>query len=132
MLTLIRGCAGSGKSTLAKNEYIPKGYIHLEADMYFHKNGEYVFDFRKLGDAHKWCMLMAEEHLKKNHKVIVTNTFTKHWECYPYIGMAHILKKELEVIHLTTRYTNVHGVPEDKVQKMIDGYESFNFERNIP
>jgi predicted kinase len=45
-LILVRGCPGSGKSTFAKL----LGGKHIEADMFFMKDGEYQFDFTKLKD----------------------------------------------------------------------------------
>lgn len=54
MLVIIRGIPGSGKSTLAK-KYIKKGFIHLENDMYFMKNGRYHWSKEEL--PHAWGMV---------------------------------------------------------------------------
>lgn len=58
-LMLIRGLPGSAKSTLAKS-FVIYQYQHIEADMYFMKNGEYVFDVNVLHRAHKWCQETTE------------------------------------------------------------------------
>lgn len=44
LLTLIRGLPGSGKSTMAKFIAGDTDAVHLEADMYFIKDGEYKFE----------------------------------------------------------------------------------------
>ena len=51
-LFLVRGLPGAGKSTFVKHL---GDCVHLEADMYFLKNGEYVFNKDELKDAHLWC-----------------------------------------------------------------------------
>lgn len=40
---ILRGLPGSGKSTYAK-KLAEEGWLHFENDMYFMKNGKYVFD----------------------------------------------------------------------------------------
>ena len=84
MLRLIRGLPGSGKTTLAK-QY---NCLHLEADMYFIKNGQYSFDKHQLQNAHQWCLLQTEIALKNNMDVVVSNTFTQLWELERYIKLA--------------------------------------------
>jgi len=69
-LLLLRGLPGSGKSTLAKL----LGGEHIEADMYFMKDGEYHFDGSKLKIAHEWCRNQASYLILslKNGKWILT------------------------------------------------------------
>ena len=45
-----------GKSTLAKRVCNQ----HIEADMFFMKDGEYKFDPTKLKQAHEWCREKTE------------------------------------------------------------------------
>lgn len=76
-LILVRGLPGSGKSTHARviaNEIFR--CARIEADMYFVKDGEYLFDASKLGEAHKWCLDNTRELLSDGVSVVVSNTFT--------------------------------------------------------
>ncbi len=130
-LVIIRGLPGSGKSTEAKKEF--PHHKHVEADMYFvdRKTGEYKFDFTKLNAAHKWCQKTVFDALRGDHDVVVTNTFTQTWEFDPYITMIqelsfeHNVEIDLLVVEMKTQYTNIHGVPEDKMQKMRDRWHSW-------
>ena len=89
-LFLLRGLPGSGKSTLAKS----LGGFHVEADMFFMKDGEYRFDGSKLKDAHEWCqnevnLAMILNHTTgANNKIVVSNTFTQEWEMKAYTDLA--------------------------------------------
>jgi predicted kinase len=119
MLTLIRGLPGSGKSTAAKN----MKYFHLEADMYFMRGGEYQFDASKLGAAHGWCQNAARSALECGMDVVVSNTFTQHWEMDPYRRMAEEVGAEFEVIVCEGDFGSVHNVPMEAIQRMKDRWE---------
>lgn len=119
-LTIIRGLPGSGKSTLAKKI----DAIHFEADMYFvNYKGEYKFNPSKIKLAHKWCQKEVELTLAGGESVVVSNTFTQRWEMQPYLDMAKKLGAEVEAIKCTGDYGNIHGVPEDAIQRMRDRWE---------
>lgn len=117
-LLLIRGTPGSGKTTLAKTVYVPQGYVHLEADMFFERSGEYKFDPTLLGKAHGWCQWETIKYLKEGKNVVVTNTFTRLKEIKDYVNIANGNSIELIVIHAQGNFKNVHGVPEDKLAAM--------------
>jgi len=119
-LVLCRGISGSGKSTYAKSL---NGYIHLEADMYFMKDGDYNFNPSKLKEAHEWCQSMTRKHLEAGHDVVVSNTFVKRWEIQPYIDLANELGVPYEVKEMKTQYQNVHGVPEEVLNRMKANWE---------
>ena len=132
-LFLIRGCPGSGKSTLAESL---EG-THLEADMYFIKDGEYQFDVTKLKDAHKWCQDSVEEAMTwdKNpeieflsagvSRIVVSNTFTQEWEMQPYYDLATKYGYKVFSIIVENRHggVNEHGVPEEKLKIMKNRFE---------
>ena len=120
-LFLIRGCPGSGKSTLAKSI----GGIHIEADMYFMKDGEYQFDVTRLRDAHDWCQEEVEFLMKYEHKVVVSNTFTQEWEMLPYYDLAKKYGYRVHSLIVENRHggVNEHGVPEDKLKLMKKRFE---------
>jgi predicted kinase len=129
-LILVRGIPGSGKSTLAKilkdaldKEGMPAAY-HYEADMYFlDEQGNYNFDAAELGAAHGWCLHKTREGLERGGTVIVSNTFTTRRELKPYFNLA----KEFDIVPVVylaqNQFTNVHGVPEDKLQAMRDRFQ---------
>ena len=124
-VVIMRGTSGSGKST-----YISKhlaGALVCSADHFFHKDdGSYEFDVRKLGAAHEACKRKFKKALKQGEPlVVVDNTNTKMWEMKPYIMAARHAGYELEFVRMDTPVEvaaarNVHGVPQEAVQKMAD------------
>lgn len=120
VLILIRGCSGSGKSTLSK--IIKSDGDHFEADMYFlDKNGEYRFDPNKLREAHKWCLDSTENSmLGEKKQIIVSNTFTMDWEMEAYFKLAEKYNYVIFTLVVENRHSgkNVHGVTEEKLEKM--------------
>jgi predicted kinase len=117
-LILIRGLPGSGKSTLAKSMRIDENYVHLEADMYFMKNGEYVFNQNKLHSAHEWCQNKTDLHLSNHINVIVSNTFTTLNELRPYFEIAKMYDIIPTVIYCQNQFESIHNVPEETIEKM--------------
>lgn len=117
-LVLLRSCPGGGKSTLAKNKYVPLGYVHLEADAFFMKNGVYCFNRFLLGKAHDWCLKKTEEDLKAGKNVVVSNTFTTLKELKPYLLLAESLNIPVTVIHCQGNFKNVHDVPQESLDRM--------------
>jgi predicted kinase len=129
-LILVRGIPGSGKSTLAQrlaalNRHVHQcSVVHYEADQYFmDEQGNYNFDVTKLYHAHKWCQDKTREGLERGGAVIVSNTFTTKKELKPYFDMA----REFDIVPVVylaqNQFTNVHGVPEDKLQAMRDRFQ---------
>ena len=131
-LILVRGIPGSGKSTTAKLLGAGgAGYAHFEADMYFMEDGVYRFDPTKIRDAHAWCQNSVEQAMLLNHTtghnsiIIVSNTFTQEWEMEPYYKLASAWGYKVFSIIVENRHygSNVHGVPQDKLQVMEDRFE---------
>ena len=127
-LILVRGIPGSGKSTYAKKLGLVN---HFEADMYFIKDGSYRFDPSQIKEAHEWCQSQTREAIKRGDSVVVSNTFTQHWEMKPYLDMAEELGIEVRVIRMTTDFGNIHGVPEVVIDNMKERFEDFPGEEVI-
>lgn len=127
MLTILRGCPGSGKSTKAQ-EIISNnpGTLHYEADMFFEKNGVYKYVASEIGNAHIWCQNQVTRGLQDGHSVIVSNTFTKLKEFSYYIRTAQRMGIPYEVIHMTGNFKNIHGTPDEVIQRMKDHFQPYN------
>ena len=121
VLYLIRGIPGSGKTELANLITI----ANFSADDYFTTpSGEYVFDASKIKEAHEYCQRMTRRAMEDGREIIaVDNTFTQKWEMEPYYKLAkEYYYKVIEII-VKSDFKNVHGVPEDKIQKMKERFE---------
>ena len=122
-LYIVRGIPGSGKSTFAKT----LGGKHIEADQYFvDGDGNYNFDGSKIKLAHEYCILKTKAWMEINRdqvsedKIVVSNTFTQEWEMESYFELAKEFGYAVFTIIVENRHggTNVHNVPEDKIEQM--------------
>jgi hypothetical protein len=131
-LILIRGVSGSGKTTYAKKLMKEDpSFSHYEADMYFYINGNYQFNPAKLKDAHAWCKSKTEEDLKNGKSVIVSNTFTQKWEIEPYSELGKKYNANIIIKKATGNYQNVHGVPDEALERMRSRWEDVEGEENL-
>lgn len=116
ILYILRGIPGSGKSTQAHQltDHV------FEADQYFVKeDGKYEFDRSQLAEAHQDCEMRLEEAMwKGTSPLAVANTFLRKREMYPYKTLARIFGYQLKVIICKGNYPNIHGVPEEEVERM--------------
>lgn len=119
-LVIIRGLPGSGKSTMAR-VLAQVGYVHVEADMYFMKNGRYEYDRSQIQAAHAWCRQRVRAALDSGRRVVVSNTFTRLEEMAPYLGMT----SNIRVIEAKGGWANEHGVPEETVKRMAARWEQW-------
>jgi hypothetical protein len=129
-LILLRGLPGSGKSTLGSIILqLPNNNPQevLSADDFFVNNeGEYIFDGTKLKEAHNYCQFRCSERMRQQIvRIVVANTFTEDWEMKPYFDMAERYNYRVHTLIVENRHEskNVHGVPEDKLQKMKNRFE---------
>lgn len=119
-LVLIRGVPGSGKSTRAARLKQESGYDHVEADMFFLKEGRYVFDPAMLPLAHDWCLGKARDALNAGRSVVVANVFETAESVRPYL----LLGYPCEIIDANGRWKSAHGVPQDKIAAMRAHWQS--------
>ena len=127
-LIMIIGIPGSGKTTLAKKYQAawPTPIPIYEADMFFERGGEYKWDPKLLKQAHKWCFDNVEDSLKKGESVIVSNTFLTPWERKPYLELAKKYNADVMVFTCSGEYQNVHGVPQETIERMKQKYVPFS------
>jgi predicted kinase len=129
-LFLITGAAGAGKSTLAqKIQDNANGLIEpiseiCEADEFWYilGKGKYAFNPKLLWKAHKWCQNNAKEIMMLGLNLIVSNTNIKPSDRKAYFNMADEYGYKVVFIHLTTQFQNQHGVPDEAVKRMREGY----------
>jgi predicted kinase len=107
---IIRGCSGSGKSTYAKKHF--PTFQHYEADMFFMKDGQYLFDASQLSRAHNWCQNAVKSALSEGLSVVCSNTFTTPREIRPYESISKELNIPMKVIRLCQQFKDIHNVPE--------------------
>jgi predicted kinase len=131
ILFLVRGLPGSGKSTFAT--HIWNEYAICEADKFFYdKEGNYNFDASKIKDAHAWCKNEVEVRMKDHQinqqfypEIVVSNTFTQEWEMEDYYKLAEKYGYKVISLIIENRHggKNVHGVSDDKLEKMRNRFE---------
>ena len=118
ILYIVRGIPGSGKSTFAKQLTANV----FEADHYFYDNdGNYKFIASEIKDAHKECQDNVRIAMESSiPKIAVSNTSTQEWEMEPYFELAKKYGYKVFTIIVENRHggTNVHNVPEDKIEQM--------------
>lgn len=121
-LYIIRGIPGSGKSTLAQ-KLAPNAAF--EADAYMvNSRGEYEFNPNRLSEVHQKCYDAVRNALTSGiEHVAVANTFVKKWEYKKYVDLAIELGINYEIIVCDGGYQNIHGVPEEAIQRMKKNWE---------
>lgn len=130
-LVIIRGVPGSGKSTHANSlikAYQSEGRTtaHFEADMFFtHEDGSYHWNPKQIGFAHQWCQNQVREALKTCDVVIVSNTSVKKRDVDVYVNIAKEAGAEYDIYRMFGKFKNVHAVPAETVQKMLDSFEDY-------
>lgn len=124
-LILLRGLPGSGKSTLGKiilEWPSTENPDVISADDYFlNEQGEYVFDPKKLKEAHFECQNRCAIKMRaKTRRIVVANTFTEEWEMDPYFEAAKMYNYRVHTLIVENRHgsKNVHEVPDENIIQM--------------
>lgn len=113
-MIILRGPPGAGKTTIAQTCF--PDFVRCSADDHFMKNGKYVFLRAELQLAHDNCFSKTLRNLRAGTSVIVDNTFGKSTDCERYLKIPNI---KIEILVVTTRFRNIHGVP----QNVVDNFE---------
>ena len=124
-LYIVRGIPGSGKSTFAKKMFTCPIF---ENDMYFIKDGKYLYNQVKMRDAISWCMESVELALKYGCDVVVANTFTKRKYVQAYKNLAEKNSAQVKVFRMYGDFKNVHDVPDHVFNNMRDNFEDWSDE----
>ena len=123
ILYVIRGLPGSGKSSLAAS--LDLSCPAFEADKYFlNEAGEYVFDYTKLGAAHRQCEEQVATAMRADWpRLAVANTSVLRRDYEAYLTLAVKYGYTVFVIHCENTWPNTHGCPTEKVQQMAGRWE---------
>ena len=124
-LILVRGISGSGKSTVAEL-IIPRNEVCSADDYFINGKGEYKFDVTKIKEAHQYCQTKCRLKMANDTPiVVVANTFTREWEMKEYYDLAESFGYRVHSIIVENRHgsENVHGVPDETLQKQKDRFE---------
>lgn len=104
---ILRGISGSGKSMLCGRLKRDCGcdVLSVSADDFWTRNGEtYVFDVKKIGEAHAYCLHKFIKHLsewstvKHDPLIIVDNTCTRAVEVAPYYALAEAYGATVRIV----------------------------------
>ncbi|XP_049856776.1 2',3'-cyclic-nucleotide 3'-phosphodiesterase-like [Schistocerca gregaria] len=132
---ILRGLAGSGKSTIAKEiEETYKGAVICSADQFFTVRGRYMFNPKKLREAHEYCQEKARRACIRNENVIVIdNTNVQKWPMEYYFLLAFKTCYTVVLVEPQTPWKddplflsikNQHNVREETIQKKLEQWET--------
>ena len=120
-LYAIRGLPGSGKTSFAKSLNLN----FYEADQYFEKFNNKIFDHKLLKIAHQYCYDLVKKELLYGNSVVVSNTMTTIDEVLEYQNLANEIGIKFVSIILENRHNGVstHNVPKDSIESMNKRFE---------
>lgn len=138
---ILCGVSGSGKSTYIANNF-PKATVCSADHFFIADNGEYVFDSKKLSEAHAYCLRKFVQHLQapgltggQVGTLVVDNTNTSMQEVAPYAALANAYGFDTEIIVLQAdpveaHKRNQHCVPLKSVMGQFDRLRGL--EKSLP
>ena len=132
ILIIVRGLPGSGKSTFAEKivKAIPDS-AHYESDTFFMRGGEYHWRPELAFVAHRVCEKKTLKSLDQRKVTVVSNTFTRESELKSYFEMAEEKNAKVIVFRMENSFPNVHGVPDETLEKMKLRFIDVEGERKV-
>lgn len=139
IMIIMRGVPGCGKSYLARyildqsvgNDY--RNHIFSSDDYFYNIKGEYVYQKEKIQEAHEYNQKRVRKKAAEGWSpIIVDNTNIKIWEMFPYVKVAVQYGYIIEILKPNNEWSkspgilaakNKHGVPKDKIQRMLMNFE---------
>lgn len=112
---ILRGVSGAGKSTLAELfQEFPSCEVCTADDFFYNEKGEYQFEARFLGAAHRECREKAETAAKHGKMIVIANTNCKEQDFKEYVSIAENYDYEITYLVIENRHGNdsVHNVPQ--------------------
>ena len=133
-LTLMRGLSGSGKSERARELAAGTNAVVISTDDYwFDDDGNYKFDYSKIGEAHDNARQRAHDSMATEEPhVIIDNTNARWWEMFPYLELAREHDYSVEILMVggcghedITLYAarNIHNTPVEIIQRQAKNFE---------
>ena len=131
----MRGLPGSGKSYLSKQKSEELQGISYSTDDFFidEKSGKYIFNPKKISQAHTWNQERTKNSMEKGEKcIIIDNTNTMKWEAKPYVELAVKYGYKVEILEPDTPWKkdadelvkkNKHNVPKEAILRMLERWE---------
>lgn len=143
---ILRGLPGSGKthlSNILKNNILPKNSSRIvSADQYFtNKDGEYIYDSKKIKEAHQYCFDSANEAIILNIPfIIVDNTNISVSSYDKYLDLATQNQYDVIVIEIVVNdrdlakeviSRSVHNIPIKDGLRMFNTWEDQNENKKL-
>lgn len=139
LMIIMRGIPGSGKSTLA-NKFVSDiettiygVNIYSTDDFWYDENDQYVFDIKKLSEAHAWNYHRVDFDINEYDVVIIDNTNIVWRDFKEYVVLAVNHGYNIMLAEPQTDWKqnvdecdikNTHNVPKWVIDKMLDKYQS--------
>lgn len=129
---IFRAVSGSGKSLLADeiskmSEALGRKCVICCADDFFMKDGEYVWDGDKIGNAHMWCKEKFHNAVIMSVDTIIvsnTNTTAKDVKHYRKIAVENDYTVFVMTVENWHDGKDVHNVPDDIKLVMADSLKN--------
>jgi hypothetical protein len=93
---------------------------------------KYVFKVDKVKEYHKLNQEKAREFMKNNPRYavcIIDNTNITCFQAKPYVLLGVEFGWDIQFIRCTSNWKNIHGVPQDTLDRMKESMENLEVEK---